>query len=61
MTMVDAVKNCWETECPCKRDDGNSAMVVSPYKIWLWELGICRTAYGEIVRGGDEKFEKGGT
>ena len=44
-----------------QRDDGNNAMVVSPYKIWLWELGICRTAYGEIVRSGDERFEKGGT
>ena len=40
-----------DKECPYKRDDGNNAMVVSPYKIWLWELGICRTSYGEIVRG----------
>ena len=44
-----------------QRGDGNNAMVVSPYKIWLWELSICRTSYGEIVRGGDERFEKSGT
>ena len=58
MTAVDE-ELLGDKECPYKRDDGNNAMVVSPYKIWLWELGNCRMAYG--VRGGDERFEKGGT